>query len=57
MRALRDKIDEHKGREQMSIRERKQKYKNRRETRHKRLLNMEKKQRVAKRVVGGGGMG
>ena len=46
MRTLRDKTDEHKGGEA--------KIKTGRGTRHKRLLNMENKQRVAGGVVGGG---
>ena len=47
MRTLRDKTDEPKGREAKII-------KTGRETKHKRLLNMENKQRVTGGVVGGG---
>ena len=46
MRTLRDKTDEHKGRET--------KIKTRRETKQKRLINMENKLRVTGGVVGGG---
>ena len=47
MRTLRDKTDEHKGRETKNI-------KTGRGTKHKRLINMENKQRVTGGVVGGG---
>ena len=46
MRTLRDKTDEHKGRETKNI-------KTGRGTNHKRLINMENKLRVTGGVVGG----
>ena len=48
MRTLRDKTDEHKGRET------KKKYKTREGGKQKRLINMENKLRVTGGVVGGG---
>ena len=47
MRTLRHRTDEHKGRSKNNI-------KIGRGTKHKRLLNMENKQRVTGGVVGGG---
>ena len=47
MRTLRHRTDENKGREAKI-------YKNREGTKHKRLLNMENKQRVTGEVVGKG---
>ena len=48
MRTLRHRTDEHKGREAKMI------FKKARGTKHKRLLNIENKQRVTGRIVGGG---
>ena len=48
MRTLRYKTDEHKGREAKIVK------KIGRETKHKRLLNMENKQRATGGAVGGG---